>query len=112
VLATLSIWKALRVAGDLRRVERVLEVVDADAGELATLEGRTFFAARTRRSLNDESERASTAEVTVGIGHAHVRRGLDGPLAGALLAGLVEDRVDEQRLAVALRNPSCGRCPR
>ena len=51
--------------------------------------------AATRSSLMAERQRAKTASAIVGRGHAHVERVDAGPFAGALLAGSVENHVDQ-----------------
>ncbi len=90
---------ALRVGGDLARVERLRAPRrrarrgrrrSAGAGPCSTR------LAATRSALSAERMRASTAALIVGIGAPTSKRVLARPLAGALLLRLVQDQVDER----------------
>ena len=90
--------EALRVGADLRAVERVADGVmssfcrprSANVGPFRSL------LAATRSSFRARRQRAKTASAIVGAGMPMSSALTLGPLAGALLAGGVEDGVDEE----------------
>ena len=93
--------EALRVGEDLGGVQGLAHVVD----ERLPVAARTrrpgpcrSLAAATRSSLIADRQRAKTASAISVTGTPRSSAVMTGPLAGALLAGGVEDHVD-QRLA-------------
>jgi hypothetical protein len=66
------------------------------------LAGPEDFEASTRSSLSAERQRAKTDSPISVTGMAEVERADHGPLAGALLAGGVENLVDERRAVFVL----------
>ena len=106
--ARLDLVEALRVRDDLRRVQRLPDVL----GELARRRWAVSPRSPGRQpggglALGDRSgQRAGEHGLgDAGDRHTEIQRGLHRPAAGALLLGFIEDDVD-QRLAglrVALR---------
>ena len=89
---------ALGVGHDLRRVERLLDLVRERARVRHRRAAVRAGAAPWRRragSASPDRPRAKTASAIPLTGTPRSRRDLDGPPARALLLGLVEDDVDE-----------------
>ena len=91
--------EALRVRDDLRRVQREAHVLDERVGVGSTVErlDGAGQVARDRALLGVRRQRPGEDGLgDARDGHAEVERGLHGPRAGALGAGLVEDHVHER----------------
>ena len=95
--------EALGVAGDLAGEERLLQAVDEVAGRREAPARRAGSGRRRRRALEAGGDVAGgDGGLDGGGGRAEVLRLDRRPAAGALLAGAVEDDVDDRQAGLGV----------